>query len=135
VSTDPKDSTGWPLVAINDDGIRPAGPPNECLYCRRTVGQPHGPECVIVEKRVKVRYLFEIDISVPHHWSKSNVEFHRNQGTWCADNAIAELQALTSQEDKNGVSFGPCLCGVFTYEYVQDVDTTPTRNLRDPFLV
>jgi hypothetical protein len=36
----------WPLVAPNDDGIRPAGPRDACFYCRQKVGQPHKPDCV-----------------------------------------------------------------------------------------
>ena len=45
----------WPLVDPKDDGIRPAGRPDECFYCRQKVGEPHGQKCVIVNKLVEMR--------------------------------------------------------------------------------
>lgn len=113
----------WPLVDAKDDGIRPAGPPDECFYCRRKVGEPHGAECVIVTKRVRVRYIFEIDIDVPHFWDEHTLLFHRNDSTWCADNAIAQIEDSAPEPG--------CLCNAFTCEYVGISDDTPRREIRD----
>lgn len=55
----------FPLVAENDDGIRPAGSPDQCFSYQRFVGQPHGPDCVVVSKRVRLRYIVEIDADIP----------------------------------------------------------------------
>jgi len=33
-----RDANDWPLVAVNDDGIRPAGKRTECFYCKQQVG-------------------------------------------------------------------------------------------------
>lgn len=107
----------WPTVQPNDPGIRPAGPQDACFYCRQKVGQEHGRDCPIVQKRVKVRYSFEIELLQPHHWDKGRIEFHRNDGSWCAVNAIRELEGLTSE--------GQCLCPVFNCEVLDMGDGVP----------
>lgn len=112
----------FPLVLPDDDGIRPAGPPDGCFYCRSKVGTPHGRGCVAVEKTVRVRYVFELDIPVPHHWAGSDLEAHRNGGAWCADNALTHLEAAREAAG--------CLCGVFRCEYVGDVDAAPRAKSR-----
>jgi len=112
----------WPIVALNDDGIRPAGRDDQCFYCHQMVGQPHGRECVIVEKLVKLRYIFEVELKVPHHWTQEDIEFHRNESNWCASNAIDDIQTLSGGEDG-------CPCRMFTCEFVAVVDETPTRDL------
>jgi len=115
-----QDRSAWPLVDPNDDGIRPAGPPDACFYCGQQVGQPHGATCVIVEKVVRLRYTFEVDVKVPHHWTKADVEFHRNESSWCANNAVDEIEAQD----------GNCFCERFSAEFVEVLDDAPTRELR-----
>lgn len=115
------DLESWPLVAVNDDGIRPAGRPDECLYCKQRVGEPHLRECVVVTKRVRLRYIIEVDVDEVHAWTPREIEFHRGQSSWCANNALDEIQA---QADREG-----CLCPRFRCEFVGVVDGTPTRKL------
>jgi hypothetical protein len=111
----------WPLVDEHDDGIRPAGKPDECFYCNQKIGQPHGRECVMVEKKILIRYTIEIPIMIPHFWTKEQLEFHRNEGSWCKSNLIRELQKYDEEQ---------CLCGVTQAEYVRTIDDTPTREIR-----
>lgn len=118
-----KTTDGWPLVVENDDGIRPAGNPDECLYCRQKIGQPHGSECVCVTKRVKLRYTIEIETDLPHSWDKDMIEFHRNESSWCTDNLIDELQEYVDE--------GQCLCLSSECEFVRVVDSTPKRRIND----
>jgi len=119
MTDDPRDESGWPLVALNDDGIRPAGEPDRCFYCRQAVGQPHTRKCVMVQKVIRARYVFEVDLLVPHHWDKQTFEFHRNESSLCANNAIQDLQG---QPDG-------CLCSRFKAEFVRVIDEDPTRDL------
>ncbi len=86
-----RDATGWPLVMPDDDGIRPAGTPGECFYCQQAVGQPHERDCVVVTKRVRLRYTFEVIVEVPHAWDQTMIEFHRNESSWSSSNALVEL--------------------------------------------
>lgn len=84
-----------------------------CFYCQANVGTPHAHECVKVVKKVRVRMVVEYEIEVPSHWQKFNVEFQRNEGSWCADNAIEELEALAAEKG--------CLCDEVQFEYLGDV--------------
>ena len=105
----------WPIVERGGPGTRQD--PYQCLYCQSRTGDPHGPECVVVSKRVRVRYSFDLEIKVPHHWTSYQIEFHRNDSSWCADNAIREL---TDQAN------GPrCLCHGFSCEFLTTVSDEP----------
>lgn len=80
-----------PIVTKDDDGIRPAGKPDECFYCSEKVGQKHKLDCVTITRKVVVEYAFTLVIDFPQTWDKEDIEFNRNEGTWCANNALAEL--------------------------------------------
>lgn len=126
-------AAGWPIVALNDSGIRPAGPPDECFYCQARVGQPHGEKCGVVTKLIRARYIIDVDLRVPYSWDKDRFEFHRNDGTWCANNAVNEIEAHIQAEPINDVSsVGTCLCHRFKAEFVSVLDATPTRDLNTP---
>lgn len=112
-----------PLVAPNDYGIRPAGRPDECFYCQQRVGQPHGPECVMVVKRVKVRYTFEIEVDVPHCWTKEDFEFHRNESWYCSDGMLDDIE-----EYRQSIKTVACLCQYANAEFIEVVDDTPRRD-------
>lgn len=117
----------WPLVLPDDDGIRPGGDPDRCLYCQQQVGSPHGADCVIVTKLVKVRYVYEIAIRVPHDSTPEDIEFHRGGGSsWCAGNAQRDIETyVVSQQGPEG-----CACPYFSCEYVGVADDTPKRMTR-----
>ena len=117
-----------PLVLPNDDGIRPAGKPDECFYCGQKVGNPHLPECVILCRKVKVRYSYEIEIEVPWSWNKEDIEFHRNIGSWCADNTINEIEKY--KRDNNC-----CLCHCFKAEVLEIPDALPYRKDKEGTVV
>lgn len=73
----------FPLVLLNDNGIRLAGKPDECFYCHSKVGEPHKRDCVVIRKRVKMRFIVEIETDEPHSWTKDDIEFHYNNSS-CA---------------------------------------------------
>lgn len=113
----------FPLVVENDDGLRPAGSPSQCFYCKSVIGEPHKHDCVVVTKKVKLKYSFDVVVEAPHHWDEGMILFHRNEGSWCADNAIAEIEQYA---EKVG-----CLCGVFNCLFVDVVDETPRRKINE----
>lgn len=104
---------------VTPAAARPAGRPDRCFYCHRPVGDTHDEDkCALVKRKVRVRMTVEYDIDAPVHWDQAQIEFHRNDGSWCADNALDELAA---QSERAG-----CLCPHTRFEYV--------REMGEPFL-
>jgi hypothetical protein len=93
---------------------RPASDKEECFYCHEAIGSNHKADCVFIRKKVQLRMTVEFEAIVPNHWGKKMIEFHRNDGTYCADNDFREL--IESAEKAGG-----CLCGITNYEYLKDV--------------
>jgi len=110
-----------PLVIQGDDGIRPAGNPNECFYCRQKIGQEHKEDCAVVTKEVIMEYSIQIPIRVPYHWDEENMNFHKNGSSWCANNAIREVWDFIKKLKKDG----DCLCDAFSASYVETSDPNP----------
>lgn len=134
-------------IEKNDPGIRPSGNPDECLYCHFKVGEMHGSECVIVLKMVEYDVLVgnwdgaeATGVKVgtftradPYSWSDYDCEFHKNDSSWCADNAVDEIKWLDdelSQQARQKVeSCGPggmagsqCACDLLVFKYVREFD-------------
>lgn len=98
---------------VTEKAQRPADPNSgKCFYCRQPIGAPHKADCVLINKKVKVRMIVEYEVEVPADWDKQQIEFHRNDGSWCSDNALYELGKLSEQ---NG-----CLCSVMEFECLND---------------
>ncbi len=112
----------FPLVAL--DHTAPAGKPDECFWCGVAIGKPHSRDCVIVTKKVLLKVTINFEVSVPHSWDKENIEFHRNDGSWCANNVIDEFEAEFEQEDSE-----ECLCDKAYFEYIKTTDNTPVINM------
>lgn len=93
-------------------GPRPAGQPDECFYCSAAVGDHHDPNCVMRARTVVLRYSFNVVVAVPEHWTPEQVEFHRNDSSWCADNAI-HAEFTQRREDA-------CWCPDFRAKYVRE---------------
>jgi hypothetical protein len=102
----------FPLVDPRDDGIRPAGAPDECFYCKQKVGTPHLYECTAVSQKVRIRATFEIDVTMPYHWNLEDIE------EWLqAENFQLELAEL-----KKGI--------LQDVEFVSVMDPTPRIKTR-----
>lgn len=138
----------WPLVHERDDGIRPAGPPDACLYCKQKVGQPHGRECVVVTKRIEMdvlvtwpdgmrpsRGVWQFD--EPYSWDSGMSEFHKNESSWCCSNFLrddrrfdvtwTDAPADVWQRLDALYEAGDCLCNVLRFGFAGVVDDTPKR--------
>lgn len=109
----------WPKVIEGDYGIRPAGSLDHCFYCAQIIGAEHLRDCAVIVKRVRIRYIVELEIDVPQGHSASLIEFSRNDSGWCADNALDELADLAGE--------GHCLCEHLRCEFVAFVDDEPRR--------
>lgn len=93
------------------------GGPN-CFYCKGE--SVHDPDCVMRDRTVVIRTTFEYTVTVPENWTKENIEFHRNESSWCQGNAIHELAALIKEPEAGEEErFTPCGCLGKT-EYVRE---------------
>jgi hypothetical protein len=99
-------------LVTKDHGPRPAGKADECFYCRRKIGDEHAPECVVRERTVVVRMTIEYVTKVPEHWDTDGIDFHYNDSSWCASNALNELAAINNR--------GVCVCGHAKFEFVRE---------------
>lgn len=103
---------------VTSKAARPAGKPDECFYCQQKIGSAHKGDCVLIRKRVTVRMTVEYDIEVPAAWGKDEIEFQRNESSWCATNAIKEL---SNQFDTDEAE---CMCPVSHFTYIgNDTDS------------
>lgn len=100
------------LYIVTEKAERPNGRKGLCFYCGRKVGESHAFDCVLISKKVRLRMTVEYEVRVPAHWDKDRVEFHRNESSWCADNAVAELQELLSDDSCT-------LCGCTEFEMLE----------------
>ena len=75
---------------------------------------------MIVTRRVAVRYSYDIEIDVPYHWTGHDIEFHRNDSSWCADNAQGDIDKFVQQQDG-----WICPCSCMTATYIGEADGTP----------
>lgn len=129
----------WPVVLPDDDGIRPAGQHDQCFYCRAKVGQPHSERCVTVtahvlygvyvnEKRVGSLKMYE-----PCCWGVDDLEWARNDGTWCASNAIDEIE-WTDEDAKNTAiaadEINGCCCSLLKFKFERTLDNGPFVRMR-----
>lgn len=131
----------WPLVLPNDDGIRPAGKSDQCLYCKQMVGQPHGVQCVCVKKTVRYAVLVDgnqvgtYETTEPFFWSKYDGEFHKNESSWCADNAQGKITWIDHEAEttfnKNCEEESPhCNCNMVEFRFDSIIDPGPNGKER-----
>jgi hypothetical protein len=100
---------------VTKAAMRPGKPgQKKCFYCNQDIGMFHKEDCVLVKKKVKIRAIIEYEISVPAAWNKHDIEFQRNEGSWCASNMIGELQEIEDDETQG------CLCGITEFQYIED---------------
>lgn len=98
---------------VTEKAMRPASDERQCFYCQQAVGLFHKPDCVLISKVVTISMHVEYPIVVPADWKAENVEFHRNEGSWCSDNAIGELERFSEAHG--------CLCQThIAFKYIRD---------------
>jgi hypothetical protein len=93
---------------VTKKAMRPVSEEKRCFYCHQPIGEYHLDDCVLIEQKATVKMIVEYEVNVPFSWDKEDVEFNRNEGTWCSDNAIEELKKLSKKEG--------CLCSVAKFK-------------------
>lgn len=98
---------------VTKKAMRPASKRERCFYCHIRIGGRHEDHCVLINKDVEVEMRVRYKVSVPNFWDKSNIESHRNESSWCANNSLGELEEL---EEEHG-----CLCGKVEFSYIKEL--------------
>jgi len=101
---------------------RPLGKPDRCFCCGFPAGSKHSAVCVVPQRSIVMEYTFTVVVSVPAHWDTHLIEFQRNEGSWCADNALDELKAQTDGGNEVGGLVGGCWCDGMTAKYIREAD-------------
>lgn len=97
---------------VTENAMRPASPKRECFYCHRVIGLPHKDDCVLIQKKVKLRFIVEYETTVPDFWDKDQIEFHRNESSSCKNNDFRILEAMSEN---------PCMCEHAKIEFVESL--------------
>lgn len=92
--------------------------PCKCCHCTARVGEEHDLGCVCRRRTVVIASTIEHVIDVPEDWSPEDIEFQRNESSWCANNVSRELiPVLTKARDDPD---GYCLCSRYSAQYVRE---------------
>ncbi len=98
------------------------GTPDKCAYCTAKTGTQHDGDCVCRTRSVVVEATIRYTIMEPESWTDYDIEFHRNDGSWCASNMIDELQRV----DAKG-----CLCDITQFRYVGEATKDDLERLAE----
>lgn len=99
---------------VGDYGIRPAGKPTQCFYCGIEKGGIHKEGCVIRKRTIVMEMKINIVMDVPEDWDEAMCNFHKNEGTWCANNILHDLNAMKERMN--------CLCDVAEFKYLREAN-------------
>ena len=99
--------TDW---TVGEYSVRPAGKQGECFYCKTKVGGQHKEDCVIRSRTVNLDVTIHMVMDVPEDWDEGQINFHYNDGSWCASNLLSYL----NHRDGNV----GCLCDITDIKYV-----------------
>lgn len=128
--------TAWPKVVPGDDGIRPAGKPDKCLYCSQPIGSEHARDCVTIYKLVELQVLtkdgqvFYFTHEVPYHWETKDIWLHVNESSWCKNNLFFdESEAATALLAALGTDVDDCVCELIDIAVGPIVDPGPLVKL------
>jgi len=100
---------------VTNRAQRPAKMDGCCFHCRQRVGTTHEADCVLIKKKAIVRAVIEYEVNVPHFWSKEDIEFHRNESSWCSSNLLNELRIYIDKEER-------CLCSITKFQCLETND-------------
>jgi hypothetical protein len=122
------------VVALDDtrSGGGGAGRPDKCFYCSGKIGREHDADCVTLDKPVKVRLTLDLVLTTVRGWTKEQSERRWNEGSWCADNIISDIERHCAD--------GHCLCnrahidilGDATMEEAKEAGLVPRNPDDDP---
>lgn len=89
--------------------------PRHCVQCCALLGEEHEPNCIFRKRTVVIKLEVEYVVDVPDSWEEDDIDFHRNESSWCSDNGIEEIQDMLKRTKG-------CLCGKCSWSYVREAN-------------
>ena len=105
---------GQDIVKPEDE--RPVRRDGTCFYCNRPIGQAHKPGCVILQRTIVVEATIKCVVSIPRDWDQQMIQFHFNEGSWCADNMMRWMGDWEQAKGDEGL----CSCAAVAVEYIRE---------------
>lgn len=111
---------GW---EVNEEGVRPAGPPDACFYCGKKKGAEHGHDCVIRKRTVVTRITLDLVQLVPEGWEEEQINFYLNDPVWCLENLREEIERALSNKHA-------CSCKIMEGKYQREAEEEDEENFK-----
>jgi len=111
---------------VTNYSVRPAGKSDECFYCKKKLGEEHALDCVIRSRTVIVDFTIRMVTHEPENWDKEQIEFHYNEGSWCSDNFLDDLERRSK---KMG-----CSCDITDAKFVREATEEDENNFGTVFV-
>lgn len=112
---------------VTPKATRPAGSNVKCFYCGQYIHHFHRDDCILVCRDVTVRLTFlhedgiittEFTEVLPASWNEDLIDFHYNGSSWCADNALDEIDQGVANRIQECVDDGECICAYSRFDVV-----------------
>lgn len=100
---------------VGTRGIRPAGPPDKCLYCGGQVGAEHLVDCTIRQRTIVARVSVDILLVEPESWTVDDLEFRWNESSSCANNLLERIRETVDRRGEES-----CMCSVVEAKYLRE---------------
>lgn len=114
-------------LSSTDTGERELTGPGVCFYCREKI-EAHKPDCVTLGRSVVICAVVEYIVRVPRSWTPEEIEFQRNESSWCADADLIRIgEKLSSLE----LPSAHCACNVSTFQYVREATEKDHKEILD----
>jgi hypothetical protein len=108
----------WPVVRTTPNFI------SGCMYCHALKGEQHKLDCVARRRTVVVKATIEYIVEVPESWNQHDIEFHRNDSSWCTNNMVKELDELCLNN---------CICHRTEFSYIREATQDDHSDLNEDY--
>lgn len=124
-------------VLKDDFGIRPNGKPDQCFYCKKSVGQLHKSDCTVIVRSIVYRVLHKgreigtYRASEPAHWTNEDCEAHLTDSSWCKVNLDGSPHFKGDTVKLQQILSHGCGCGEIIFRVAERGETIKRANDTD----
>lgn len=113
---------------VTEDHSRGRQRGDRCFYCPAPIGQKHHDECVVPDKRVRLRVELEFDVLMPATFTNDDITFNPLGSSSCFDNIL--LKHVVHDPDE--LPFTSCSCSaVRCVSIIENGDVVASKHADD----